>query len=122
MRLLEFFSVSNAQDPEEESKEEIKKDLMAFILDDDDVYKTKLLPLVKKLQSSQDEEALKKDFLEVVNDCCLKFYKEQEFTHNPNKIFPLSMRREAVEDLIKVYKNSFKKDKKNKDENQRSII
>lgn len=122
MRLLEFFSVNNNDDSKEEAKDEVRKDLMAYILDNDDVYKADLLPLVKKLKAGQDEESLKDDFLKVVNDCCIKFYKEEEFKHDPNKVFPLSMRRQAVNDLIKLYKNSFKKDKKKKDEDQRSII
>jgi len=114
MKLLEFFSVNNNENDEDISKEQTEKDLMAYILDDDDIYKEKMLPLIHKLKKNESIDTLKDEFLEMVNHCCIEFYKEEDIKGDPNKIFPLDMRKLIVKNLIQLHKNSMKK-KKDKD-------
>ena len=115
MKLLEFFSVNNQENEDEQSKDQIEKDLMGFILDDDDIYKEKMLPIIQKLKKGEPEDALKEQFLELVNDACIKFYKEEELKTDPNKHFPMKLRMSIVKNLIDLNKNSLKT-KKKKDE------
>lgn len=113
MKLLEFFSVSNNQNEEEESPDNLGKDLAGYILDNDDIYKTKMLPIIKKMKQGESEEVIKELMTELVNDACLQFYKEEEFKQDPNKLFPKSARAEVVTNLIDLNKHSMKKAKKN---------
>lgn len=117
MKLLEFFSVQNQEDPNEESSEDLAKDVTGFILDDDVIYKEKILPIVHSMKSNKlSDEELKNKFFDIVNDGCLKFYKEQELKKDPNKLFTKEMRQNISKNLITLYKNSLKKkDKKNED-------
>lgn len=114
MKLLEFFSVNNNENDEGLSKEQTEKDLMAYILDDDDIYKEKMLPLIHKLKKNESIDTLKDEFLDMVNGCCIAFYKEEDMTGDPNKIFPVKMRELIVKNLIQLHKNAMKK-KKDKD-------
>lgn len=116
MKLLEFFSTPNNPKDEEESSEQVQKDLMAFILDDDDIYKEHILPLINQLKSKlgkgEDLKSLESKYLEVVNDCCTRFYKDQDLKTDPNKIFPVKMRKKVATQLMSINKNSLKKKKK----------
>ena len=114
MKLLEFFSVNNRENDEELSSEQTERDLMAYILDNDDVYKEKMLPLIHKLKKNENIETLSDECLEIVNHCSLEFYKEEDLKGDPNKIFPLKMRKQIVKNLIQLHKNAMKK-KKDKD-------
>lgn len=116
MKLLEFFSVDNQENPEESNSEDLAKDVTGFILDDDELYKQKILPLVHSMKKGLDDDALKKKFLEIVNDGCIKYYKEEDLKKDPNELFPKSMRQTIVKNLIDLYKNTLKKkDKKDED-------
>jgi uncharacterized protein YpiB (UPF0302 family) len=97
MKLLEFFSKNSDQDIEKQTDNDIKKDVMAFILDNDDVFKTHMLPLVHKIESGK--KVTEKDYNELVKDSCLRFYKEKQMTTDPNEIFPKDMRRQIAKDL-----------------------
>ncbi len=121
MKLFEFFSQTTVDKEEKETDDQMRKDVMAFILDDDDIYKQKLLPLIQKHKKNVDEEELKKDYAEVVKDCCLLFYKDQELKKNPNDLFPKEMRREMVDMLMKINKEHVTNPKKKKDEDSRSV-
>ena len=115
MKLLEFFSVNNNENDEEQSKEQHEKDLMAYILDDDDIYKEKMLPLIQKLKKGESEDTLKDEFLDLVNHACLEFYKEQDMKGDPNKIYPIKVRKDVVNNLLDLNKNALKKRKTDKD-------
>lgn len=89
---------------------------MAFILDDDDIYKEDLLPLLHKLKAKGATDEIKKSLLKVVNSAALKFYKKEEFNIDPNKMFPAKMRVAIVKELLTLHKQSSKeKNKKNED-------
>ena len=112
MKLLEFFSVSNI-DPDEDQNgsEQLGKDLAGFILDDDDIYKQKMLPILQKMKRGESEESIKDSMLELVDDACLKFYKKEDLKNDPNKLFTKSLRADVVKNLIDLNKNSLKKRK-----------
>jgi len=103
MKLLEFFSKNSDQNIEQQTDNDIKKEVMAFILDDDDVFKTHMLPLVHKIESGK--KITEKDYNDLVKDSCLKFYKEKKMTTDPNEIFPKDMRRQIAKELHAINTN-----------------
>lgn len=102
MRLVEFFSVNNSQEEKEESNvdADIQKNLVAFILDDDEIYKTHILPIVQKMRKGAKLRPT--DFSEVVKKCCLEFYEKEEMKKDPNEIFPKKMRADVADVLFKI--------------------
>ncbi len=122
MKLFEFFSQNNTEKEEKETDDQMRKDVMAFILDDDTIYKDKLLPLIQKHKKHVDDNELEKEYADVVKDCCLLFYKDQDFKKNPNDLFPKAMRKEMADMLMKINKEHLDKPKKKKDEDSRSAI
>ena len=122
MKLFEFFSQNTTEPAEKENDDQMRKDVMAFILDDNDIYREHLLPLIHKHNKNVKDEDLRKDFAKVINDCCLQFYKEKELKTDPNDLFPKAMRNEMVKQLIKINKENIVTKKKKKDEDTRSVI
>ncbi len=108
MKLLEFFSKANSDDDDAKIETDLQKDLMGFILDDDELYKEHILPLVSKIKKGKDVEA--EDFMKAINQGCLKFYKEKEFKKDPNKMFPIKMRKEMAGNLLTINTKGPKKD------------
>ena len=107
MKLLEFFSKNTDTEAEDQTDNDVKKDVMAFILDDDDVFKTHMLPLVHKIESGK--EVTEKDYNDMVKDCCIRFYKENKMTTDPNEIFPKEMRQQIAKELHSINKNHAEK-------------
>jgi hypothetical protein len=120
MKLMEFFSQNNSVDEKDKMSDEMEKDLMAFILDNNDIYKKHLLPLIKKHKKGEDLDY--EDYKDAIKDCCKLFYKEKDFKKDPNELFPLKMRMKIADKLIKINKDSTEKKKKEKDEDSRSVI
>lgn len=113
MKLFEFFSKNNVDEQDNELEMDLEKDVMAFILDDDDIYKEYLHPLVSKINKGQKPSA--DDFMDTVNQCCIKFYKEKELNKDPNELFPVAMRKRMAKNLLTININGIKKDKKDED-------
>ena len=113
MKLLEFFSKNDTEKEAEQMENDVEKDIMGFILDDDDIYKEKLLPRIHKLKSGKEIGA--QDFMDIVNDSCIAFYKEEDLKKDPNELFPLAMRKRLAKQLHDINKNSLKPKKKEKD-------
>jgi hypothetical protein len=114
MLLNEFFSVNkDATNKDDQVADDLKKDLMGYILDDDEIFKTHLMPLINKIESGKTVEP--KDYSDIVKDCCIKFYKEKDMTTDPNEIFPKSMRDDIAKNLLTISKQYHKKTPK--DEN-----
>jgi hypothetical protein len=113
MKLFEFFSKNNADEQDNQLEMDLEKDVMAFILDDDDVYKEYLHPLVVRISKGQKPDA--EEFMDTINHCCVKFYKENQFKKDPNELFPLSMRKRMAKNLLKLNIDGRKKDKKDED-------
>ena len=109
MKLLEFFSKNENIDDDDKTDNDIKKDVMGFILDDDDIFKQHMLPLIHKMKSGKTVD--EKDYKELVNDGCIKFYKEKEFSIDPNKLFPSSMRKQIAKELHSINKKNLENDK-----------
>jgi hypothetical protein len=122
MKLFEFFSQNTTEPADKENDDQMRKDVMAFILDDNDIYREQLLPLIHKHNKNVKDEDLRKDYAKVINDCCLQFYKEKELKTDPNDLFPKAMRNEMVKQLIKINKENIVTKKKKKDEDTRSVI
>ncbi len=51
MKLLEFFSKTENIDDEDKTDNDIKKDLMGFILDEDEIFKQYMLPRIHRIKS-----------------------------------------------------------------------
>lgn len=100
MKLLEFFSKNNVEEEDSKIEMDMEKDMMGFILDDDDVYKEYIRPLASRIAHGDKVEA--NEFMDAVDHACLKFYKEKEFKKDPNKMFPLSMRKRMAALLLKI--------------------
>lgn len=116
MKLYEFFSQNNVDKDEKETDDQMLKDVMAFILDDNDIYKEKLLPLIHKHKKKVDDKELEKEYAQVIKDCCILFYKDQELKKDPNELFPKKMRKEMADMLMKVNKDHLSNPKKKQDE------
>jgi hypothetical protein len=104
MKLLEFFSKNQDTETEDQLDDDVKKEVMAFILDDDDVFKTHMLPLIHKIQSGKSVS--EKDYKDLVNDSCIQLYKKKEMTTDPNEIFPKKMRLEIAKELHAINKDN----------------
>ena len=100
MKLLEFFSKNNVDEQEDKIEMDLEKDVMGFILDDDSIYKECLYPIVSSIEKGKKVNP--EDFMEAVNQGCLKFYKEKEFHKDPNELFPLSMRKRMANTLLTI--------------------
>jgi uncharacterized protein YihD (DUF1040 family) len=107
MKLLEFFSKNTETEAEDQTDNDVKKDVMAFILDDDDVFKTHMIPLIQKIESGK--KIKEKDYNDMVKDCCIRFYKEKNMTTDPNEIFPKEMRQQIAKELHSINKNHAEK-------------
>lgn len=107
MKLFEFFSKNNADEEESKIEVDLQKDVMGCILDDDDLYKESIRPLVSKIARGVKVEA--EEFMDAVNRGCLKFYKEKEFKKDPNEMFPLTMRKAMAKDLLDINSKGAKK-------------
>jgi hypothetical protein len=108
MKLFEFFSKNNVDEQEEKIETDLEKDLMGFILDDDDLYKEYLHPVARKIAKGKDIDS--NEFMDTVDAACLKFYKENDFKKDPNEIFPIEMRKRIAGNLLDINKNGRKKD------------
>jgi hypothetical protein len=115
MKLLEFFSKNNKEEENENIEHDLEKEVMGFILDDDDIYKERLLPIITKLQKGV--KVAPEEFMDTVNHACLEYYKEEDFKKDPNEIFPIAMRRRLAKNLLVINTKGLKKDKQ--DENKR---
>ena len=120
MKLLEFFSQNNAVDEEEKMNDEMEKDLMAFILDNDEIYKKHMIPLIQK--HKKGDKLDHGHYSDMIKDCCVRFYKEKDFKKDPNDLFPKAMRKRIADKLITINTDSLKKKKKEKDEDSTSTI
>lgn len=114
MKLYEFFSKSNDhKEQEQETKEELSRDLMGFILDDDELHKTMVLPLIKEIKAKQkSKEYNRKEFADkvmpIVNKACIKFYKEKEMVGDPNTVFPIRMRKDLASKMLEIHEDPIK--------------
>jgi hypothetical protein len=104
MKLVEFFSVSTKVEEEILVDEEMQKEVMAFILDNDQIYKQDLFPIIEKMRKGKD---VTKDLSEMVKKSCLEFYKEKEFKKDPNKLFPKKMRENIINNLHKIASENY---------------
>ena len=120
MKLLEFFSQNNAVDDSDKMNDELEKDLMAFILDNDDIYKKHMMPLIKR--HKKGDKLSHKEYNDMIKDCCVLFYKENDFKKDPNELFPKEMRKSIADKLITINKDSLEKKKKAQDEDSRPVI
>lgn len=107
MKLLEFFSKNQDSEVEDQTDDDVKKEVMSFILDNDDLYKNYMMPLVNKIQKGQPVS--EKDYKELVNNGCLEFYKKKEMTIDPNDVFPKSMRLQMAKELHSINKDQKEK-------------
>lgn len=110
MKLFEFFSKNNVDEQENKIEMDLEKDLMGYILDNDDLYKEYILPLETSL--SKGKKVAPEKFMDAVNKGCLKFYKEKEFNKDPNEMFPLSMRKRMAQTLLKINSKGVKDENK----------
>lgn len=108
MKLLEFFSKQNSEDQDGQLEADLEKDIMGFLLDDDDFYKEHLHKFVSKMAKGRKVDP--EELMNAVNQGCLKFYKEKELKKDPNKLFPINMRKRMAQNLIKINVESSKKD------------
>ena len=107
MKLFEFFSKNNVDEDDSKIEMDLEKDVMGFILDDDDIYKQYIRPLASR--SAKGKEVNPDEYMDAVNHACMKFYKEKEFKKDPNEMFPLSMRRDMAKKLLDINSKGIKK-------------
>ena len=113
MLLREFFSHNTAPDKEEETSEELAKDIMAFILDDDDVYKKLMMPIIDEIKKEHknktyDKKNAYKKYEDLVDRCCMGFYDKEKMEGDPNEHFPHPLRVKLCKQLAQINQESFK--------------
>lgn len=115
MLLTEFFSKNVDAEKGDEKNEDLFKDLMAFILDDDDVYKKLMLPIVDQTKKDLKNKQYKKNkafepYLDLVKKACLSYYKKNELKGDPNKLFPIRARVKMAKQLAEINREGLSKD------------
>lgn len=115
MLLTEFFSKNVDAEKRDDKDEDLFKDLMAYILDDDDIYKKLMLPIIDQTKKDLDKKTYKKNeafkpYLELIKKACLSFYKKNELTGDPNKIFPIRARVKMAKQLAEINREGLSKD------------
>lgn len=101
MKLFEFFNIP----PEEKNKhtsdnsgvapeeiEQMKDDIFWFIVDQDDLHKNYILPLINKYGSqikdhNLDRNRFEKEWLPMINKGCGLYHKEHELKMNPAELY-----------------------------------
>lgn len=128
MKLYEFFghyemSMSQESDePKSLSKEEeetMTDQIFWYILDDDALHKKYFMPAAKKLKKIYDSESKEDDkhdwktWIPMVNRGCVKYYKENNLSGNPEKIFHKKIRKDLCKRLVDHYDEDIKNNKYN---------
>ena len=107
MFLREFFSHNASTEKDEDANEELCKDLMAFILDDDDVYKKLMIPILDKTKKQIANKTYSKKnayklYDDLVDNSCLAFYKKEKLQGDPDKHFPHKLRLKVARQLAQI--------------------
>jgi len=118
MFLREFFSHNTSVDKEEEASEELCKDLMAYILDHDDLHKKLMMPIlddIKKEMANKtyDKKNAFKKYDKLVDTACIMFYKDENLQGDPNKLFPSPLRVKVARQLAQINQESHKEHEDN---------
>lgn len=101
MKLFEFFNIPPEEKtqnkpgslrPSPEELEQMKDNVFWFIVDQDDLHKNYMLPLIKKYGSeikdhNLDRNRFEKEWLPMINKGCGMYHKENELTMNPAELY-----------------------------------
>lgn len=124
MLLKEFFHRPNVDTPASDKdavKDELKKDVMGCILDDDDLYKKYYAPVNEKIEKLFTEGDYKKTaykyFKPWVEEGCEKYYDEKELKGYIEDHFDKDLMKDLTEKLIEVYYDYFNKEESNNENN-----
>ncbi len=111
MKLYEFFgSFDDHRDKNKdgevsaEEKEQFKKDLFGFIIDNDIMHKKYFYDVSENIQ--QNEKCSESVWMKMVNDGCLEYYKSKQLKDDPKDLFT----KEFREDVCKMLDDHYRKD------------
>lgn len=116
MLLTEFFSKNVDIDKKpDENNDDVIKNLMGYILDDDEIYKKQMLPLIRDLEKcvkdkTYDKEKAPEAYTELVKSACVKFFKKEKIKGDINKIFTPKVRSKICKQLSQINFESVKHD------------
>jgi hypothetical protein len=124
MKLYEFFSVPSIEKDEEgqsekmsdENREQLANDLYWYILDHDKLHKEHFIPIAQKInrdlksKKKIDRDALRLEWMPMVEAGCLAFHKEHKMQGRPSKLFDKEFCKELCERLSDNYLEDIRKD------------
>ena len=120
MKLFEFFGrpINASTSKEEKDKGFKPDDIFFFILNNDDLHREHFFPLAKKIKkthgsSSFDKNACVKEFMQMVNKGCKKYYEEKKLFGHLKDRFPKELREEICEKLYEHFYEDIIKDNYN---------
>ena len=123
MKLYEFFSVpslENDQDGKSEkmsdsNRERLANDLYWYILDHDDLHKKHFMPIAKQIEQTLrstkkiDRDSVKEQWMPMVKEACLDYYKKHNMQGHPKKIFDEEFCKGLCERLSDQYIEDIRK-------------
>lgn len=125
MKLNEFFGniKHNVEDrekpdslsPSSEESQELADKVFWCILDDNELFKKRFMPLAKKLKKIYDSKSKEDDthdwklWIPMVNEGCLKYYKEHSIKGDPRDTFNKEFRKDLAKRLADHYHDDIMK-------------
>jgi hypothetical protein len=99
---------ANSEGRKKDVDENLRKDVMGFILDHDDLHKKHFLPVAWKLHKEHkskkyDKEQVHENYMDMVNEGCMEYYKDKKMKKDPNEIFPFEMRLTLAKQLAEIH-------------------
>jgi hypothetical protein len=127
MKLYEFFGNINldldqdknrdAHSPSKEEENQLGDELFWYILDHDELHKKHVMPVSKDLEKKYEEEKGDstrdwKMWMPMVNQGCMKYWKEHKLEKHPGDAFPKDLRKELCQRLEDHYREHTTKGKR----------
>ena len=124
MKLYEFFGVPTYLENQDhrddltgktaDEEEKLADELYWFILDDDELHKKHFIPVAREIhekisQPNFDRKSYMKKWAPMVNKGCMKYYKKNEMTEDPNDVFTKEMRNGLCERLADQFFDDIQK-------------
>ena len=106
MLLNEFFGKVNAGDHESKNKfneNQLVEDVFEYILNQDDLHKKYFLPAAQVVLVKKSKERDPKVWENLVNQGCMKFYKEHKLIEDPHDLFNPKVRERLCREFAKHF-------------------
>lgn len=127
MKLYEFFGNINldldqdknkdSHSPSKEEENQLGDELFWYILDHDELHKKHVMPVSKDLEKKYEDKKGDssrdwKMWIPMVNQGCMKYWKEKKLEKHPSDAFPKDLRKELCQRLEDHYRENITKGKR----------